>query len=165
MAAPPLLLLDSIRFTLGNTPILSGAGLSVSPGERLALVGRNGSGKSTLLRIAAGELEAEGGTRFLQPGATMRYLPQEPDLAGFENTLAYVEAGLGPGDDPHRARTLLEASLCCTSLRLYSDSAFSRGSSCGSAMAAPALGRSGHAQPPAAQRETGSEKIQRPAAG
>jgi len=37
------------------------------------------------------------------------YLPQEPDLAGFESTLAYVEAGLGPGDDPHRARTLLEA--------------------------------------------------------
>ncbi|MBM3526105.1 MAG: ATP-binding cassette domain-containing protein, partial [Alphaproteobacteria bacterium] len=33
---------------------------------------------------------------------------QEPDLSGFETTLAFVEAGLGPTDDPHRARYLLE---------------------------------------------------------
>jgi len=108
MAAPPLLLLDGIRFTLGNSPLLQGAGIAVAPGERLALVGRNGSGKSTLLRIAAGELEPEGGTRFLQPGATLRYLPQEPDLSGFATVEDYVLAGLGPSDDPHRARTLLE---------------------------------------------------------
>ncbi|WP_431303508.1 ABC-F family ATP-binding cassette domain-containing protein [Sediminicoccus sp. BL-A-41-H5] len=108
MAAPPLLLLDGIRFTLGNAPLLTGAGLSVSPGERLALVGRNGSGKSTLLRIAAGELEPEGGTRFLQPGATLRYLPQEPDLSGHATVEDYVMSGLGPADDPHRARALLE---------------------------------------------------------
>ncbi len=108
MAAPPLLLLDQTRFTLGNTPLLQGAGLSVSPGERLALVGRNGSGKSTLLRIAAGELEAEGGTRFLQPGATMRYLPQEPDLSAHATVEDYIFSGLGPSDDPYRARALME---------------------------------------------------------
>ena len=38
----------------------------------------------------------------------MRYLPQEPDLTGYANTLAYAEAGIGPGDDPYRARYLLE---------------------------------------------------------
>ncbi|MDB5415200.1 MAG: elongation factor 3 [Rubritepida sp.] len=108
MAAPPLLLLDSIRFTLGNTALLQGAGLSVSPGERLALVGRNGSGKSTLLRIAAGELEAEGGTRFVQPGSTFRYLRQEPDLSGHRTVEDYVMSGLGPSDDPYRARAMLE---------------------------------------------------------
>ena len=37
----------------------------------------------------------------------MRYLPQEPDLSGFATTLAFVEAGLAPGDDPYRARYLL----------------------------------------------------------
>ncbi|MBP0650075.1 ABC-F family ATP-binding cassette domain-containing protein, partial [Mycobacterium tuberculosis] len=31
-----------------------------------------------------------------------------PDLSAYANTLAYVEAGLGPTDDPHRARYLLE---------------------------------------------------------
>ena len=54
----------------------------VAPGERVCLVGRNGSGKSTLLRIAAGLIEPDRGERFVQPGATIRYLPQEPDLAG-----------------------------------------------------------------------------------
>ncbi|MCC7348381.1 MAG: ATP-binding cassette domain-containing protein, partial [Variibacter sp.] len=46
--------------------------------------------------------------RFVQPGATVRYLAQEPDFAGAPTTLAYVEAGLGPGDDRHAARHLLE---------------------------------------------------------
>jgi len=108
MALPPLLLLQDIALTFGGTPLIESAELSVSPGERACLVGRNGSGKSTLLKIAAGLIEADGGKRFVQPGATVRYLAQEPDLSGFPNTLAYVETGLGPGDDPYRARYLLE---------------------------------------------------------
>jgi ATP-binding cassette subfamily F protein uup len=90
--------------------LLSGATLAVALGDRICLVGRNGSGKSTLLRIAAGLVQPDAGNRFIQPGATIRYLPQEPDLSGFATTLAYVEAGLGSdvGADRHRARYLLE---------------------------------------------------------
>jgi ATP-binding cassette subfamily F protein uup len=106
--APPLVQLADIALTFGGTPLLAGADLSVSAGERVCLVGRNGSGKSTLLRIAAGLVEPDGGTRFVQPGASVRYLPQEPDLSGHATTLSYVEAGLGPTDDPHQARFLLE---------------------------------------------------------
>jgi ATP-binding cassette subfamily F protein uup len=94
--APPLLLLQNISLTLGGKPLLEGASLSVSAGERLCLVGRNGSGKSTLLNIAAGLVEPDGGTRFLQPGTSVRYLPQEPDLAGYATTFAYVEVGPSP---------------------------------------------------------------------
>lgn len=108
MALPPLLLLQDIALTFGGTPLIESAELSVSPGERACLVGRNGSGKSTLLKIAAGFVEADKGKRFVQPGATVRYLAQEPDLSAYPNTLAYVESGLGPGDDPYRARYLLE---------------------------------------------------------
>jgi ATP-binding cassette subfamily F protein uup len=50
----------------------------------------------------------DGGTRFLQPGTTVRYLPQVPDLTGFATTLAFVEAGMTGGDPAHRARYLLE---------------------------------------------------------
>ena len=106
--SPPLLQLKDIALTFGGTPLLTGAELSVSAGERVSLVGRNGSGKSTLLKIAAGTVEPDRGTVFLQPGATVRYLPQEPDFLGFDSTLAYVEAGLGPADDHHAAHYLLE---------------------------------------------------------
>ena len=106
--APPLLQLKDVALSFGGTPLLSGAEMSVSAGERVALVGRNGSGKSTLLKIAAGLVEPDRGTVFVQPEALVRYLPQEPDFAGYVSTLAYVQAGLRPTDDPHAARYLLE---------------------------------------------------------
>ena len=108
MAPPPLLALQGVTLTLGGKPLLEGVDLSVSPGARLCLVGRNGSGKSTLLKIAAGEIDFDAGERFLQPGASLRYLPQEPDFSGFASVMAYVEAGLSPLDDPYFARQLLE---------------------------------------------------------
>jgi ATP-binding cassette subfamily F protein uup len=106
--APPLLQLKDIALTFGGTPLLTSAELSVSSGERVSLVGRNGSGKSTLLKIAAGLVEPDRGAVFVQPGALVRYLPQEPDFSGFATTLAYVEAGLRASDDTHAARYLLE---------------------------------------------------------
>ena len=109
MAAAPILALQDIGLTIGSTALLEQAALSVLPGEKIALVGRNGSGKSTLLRIASGTIEADRGTRFLQPGATIRYLPQEPDLGRHETTLSYVEDGLEAGDDHYRATYLLNA--------------------------------------------------------
>jgi ATP-binding cassette subfamily F protein uup len=106
--APPLIQLKDIALTFGGTPLLDGVELSVSAGDRVCLIGRNGSGKSTLLKIVAGLVEPDRGSRFVQPGATIRYLPQEPDFSGFSTTLAYVEAGLGPGDDEYQAAYLLE---------------------------------------------------------
>ena len=82
--------------------------MTISPGDRIALVGRNGSGKSTLLKIAAGEAIADGGTRFAQPNARLRYLPQEPDLTGYATTLDFVLSGLGEEDSPYRARALMD---------------------------------------------------------
>ncbi|MDO8980929.1 MAG: ATP-binding cassette domain-containing protein [Afipia sp.] len=106
--APPLIQLKDIALTFGGTPLLAGVELAVSAGERVCLIGRNGSGKSTLLKIVAGLVEADRGTRFVQPGATIRYLPQEPDFDGFSTTLGYVEAGLNPGDDHYQAQYLLD---------------------------------------------------------
>jgi ATP-binding cassette subfamily F protein uup len=106
--APPVLFLRDIHLTFGGTPLLEGAEFSVSEGERLALVGRNGSGKSTLLKIAAGIIQPDSGERFVQPGLTVRYLAQEPDLTGYKTALDYVAAGLGPGDDHYRAQFLLD---------------------------------------------------------
>jgi ATP-binding cassette subfamily F protein uup len=106
--AAPLLTLRDIHLTFGGTPVLAGAELAVFEGDRIGLVGRNGSGKSTLLKVAAGLIEPDRGDCVATSGVTVRYLPQEPDLSAYPTTLAYVEAGLGPTDDPHRARYLLE---------------------------------------------------------
>ncbi|CTQ52889.1 ABC transporter ATP-binding protein uup [Roseibium album] len=106
--APPLLTLRDVHLTFGGTPLLTGTELSVSEGERLCLVGRNGSGKSTLLKIAAGLVEMDSGERFFQPGRTVRYLPQDPDLSSYASTIEYVNEGLTEGDDPYRGAYLLE---------------------------------------------------------
>lgn len=106
--APPLLRLDHILLTFGGTPLLSDASLSVSEGDRIALVGRNGSGKSTLLKIAAGLVEPTNGEIFRHPSSTIRYLPQSPDLDGFKTVRDYVAAGLGPADDEHRVTYMLD---------------------------------------------------------
>src|SRR5436309_11647309 len=95
--SPPLLTLQDTHLTFGGTPLLAGAELSIGERERVCLVGRNGSGKSTLLRIAAGVVEADRGVCFGQPGATIRYLPHEPDLTGYVTALALLTAWLAPG--------------------------------------------------------------------
>ena len=105
---PPLLQLRDTGLTLGGAPLLDGAELSISAGDRIAVVGRNGSGKSTLFRIAAGQIIADRGSRFAQPSARLAYLPQEPDMSGFATTLDYVLAGLHEFDDPYAARAMME---------------------------------------------------------
>ncbi|WP_284176765.1 ATP-binding cassette domain-containing protein [Rhabdaerophilum sp. SD176] len=106
---PPLIQLTGIRLTFGGKNLLDGADLSVSPGERICLVGRNGSGKSTLLKVAAGQVEADAGTCFVQPGIRIGVLAQEPDFSAYPTTLAFAAADLPPDEGDHAARFLLEA--------------------------------------------------------
>ncbi len=109
MAIEQLLALRDVRLSYGGAPLLDGVDLAIGVGDRVCLVGRNGSGKSNLLRIAAGQIEPDAGERIVTKGVGIRYLPQEPDLNGFATVLEYVEAGLGPADDPYQARRVLEA--------------------------------------------------------
>ncbi|MDQ7019002.1 MAG: ABC-F family ATP-binding cassette domain-containing protein [Robiginitomaculum sp.] len=107
--APPLLHVRDIEQSFGNTQVLDGAECALHAGERLCVVGRNGSGKSTLLKVMAGLIEPDEGSVFIQPGTTIRYLPQEPDFTGYATIGDYVEAGLAPGDDHYRAQALMQA--------------------------------------------------------
>ena len=107
--APPLLLLQNISARLGGAQLLCDAQMSVMAGARICLVGRNGSGKSTLLKIAGGLMAPDKGERVLARGATLRYLPQEPDLRGFSSVHGFAASGLAPGDDAYRVDYLLGA--------------------------------------------------------
>ncbi len=104
----PLLQLTDIHLGFGGTGLLEGASLSAARGERICLVGRNGSGKSTLMKIAAGLVEPDRGTRFIQPGATVRYLSQEPDMSGHTSVFDFASAGLSSAADSHQVRVMLD---------------------------------------------------------
>ncbi|MBT8473047.1 MAG: ATP-binding cassette domain-containing protein [Marinicaulis sp.] len=104
-----LLSLKQIALTFGGDQLLTGANLDVEPGARIALVGRNGSGKSTLLKIAAGQIEPDAGERFLHPGNTVAYLPQEPSFGEYENASNYIRQFLNDESEEHLIPITAEA--------------------------------------------------------
>jgi len=61
-ATAPLLRAEDITLSFGETPALRGAGVSIEPGELLAVMGPSGSGKSTLLHCLAGILVPDSGS-------------------------------------------------------------------------------------------------------
>jgi len=71
-----MVLLRSVRFSFGNTPILNGIDLLVKRNDRLALIGNNGSGKTTLLRLINGELKPDEGIVRIGASVKVGYLPQ-----------------------------------------------------------------------------------------
>jgi len=59
----PLLALTAQAVGYAGPPVLEHISLSLSPGDRVALLGRNGAGKSTLMKLLAGELPPLSGER------------------------------------------------------------------------------------------------------
>ncbi|HRH81562.1 MAG TPA: energy-dependent translational throttle protein EttA [Thiobacillaceae bacterium] len=75
--------------------IIKDISLSFFPGAKIGLLGLNGSGKSTVLKIMAGaEKEFEGEVQW-QPGISIGYLAQEPQLDPDKTVRQEVEAGMG----------------------------------------------------------------------
>jgi energy-dependent translational throttle protein EttA len=75
--------------------IIKDISLSFFPGAKIGLLGLNGSGKSTVLRIMAGvDKEFEGEVQW-QPGISIGYLPQEPELDPAKTVREEVESGMG----------------------------------------------------------------------
>jgi ATP-binding cassette ChvD family protein len=64
----------------GNRKVLENINLSFYPDAKIGVLGANGSGKSTLLRIMAGIDTEFAGDGWVAEGATVGYLPQEPQL-------------------------------------------------------------------------------------
>ena len=106
--APPILSLRDINLTLGSDLLLKDVEFFISQNDRICLVGRNGSGKSTLLKIVAGKVEPDSGDKFVQPGITIEYLPQEPDLSGFRDVYSYTVEKQNTAIAKHTASYLLQ---------------------------------------------------------
>ncbi len=59
----PLLTLEKQSAGYGERVVLESISMTISPGSRIALLGRNGAAKSTLMKLLAGELAASSGKR------------------------------------------------------------------------------------------------------
>ncbi len=90
----------------GDRLLFSGLDLVAGPGDVVGLVGVNGAGKSTLLRMLAGMRPADAGTVTVSPpGATIGYLPQEPDRHPGETVRQFLarRTGVAAADEAMRA--------------------------------------------------------------
>lgn len=111
------LTISALTKRFGEVAALTGVSLSVSPGERVALLGHNGAGKSTLMKIILGLIPATSGEVTIcdaAPGSpaarrAVAYLPENaafhPALTGLEQITHYLRLR---GEDPSQALPLLE---------------------------------------------------------
>ncbi|MGB1469313.1 MAG: ABC-F family ATP-binding cassette domain-containing protein, partial [Candidatus Puniceispirillaceae bacterium] len=97
--ASPLLSVSDLALNLGDRWLLRHVSLVVSPGDRLAFVGRNGAGKSSLMKLIAGYTEPDEGSRWCAPYCSVAYLPQNPSFKASMSLSSYVLNGLD--DEPH----------------------------------------------------------------
>ncbi|MDZ5076300.1 ABC transporter ATP-binding protein [Nesterenkonia sp. HG001] len=65
--APPVLQAHSLSKTYGSAQALVDAGLTVHPGESVAIMGPSGSGKTTLMHVLSGIIEPDTGDVVFTP--------------------------------------------------------------------------------------------------
>jgi ATP-binding cassette subfamily F protein 3 len=123
-----VLRLVDLAKSYGSRPILDDVSLTISSGEKIALVGANGAGKTTLLRIVCGEEEPDGGGVQIANGWTIGYLPQDAgiqdeltlrdemlaahaDLLVLQHEAAEIERSLGGDHSAGSERALSEEEL------------------------------------------------------
>ena len=85
-----VLLIENVTKSYGKLQVVCGVGLSVTEGERVALLGHNGAGKTTLMRMVLGLTPASSGkikVLNMAPGSraarsTIGYLPENVAFHG-----------------------------------------------------------------------------------
>lgn len=98
----------AVTYAYDETRVLKGVDLTISAGERLALLGANGSGKSTLLRMLAGAFKPDTGEVRLDGAAyeysrrgrntvrrSVQMVTQDPDEQIFAASV-FADVSFGP---------------------------------------------------------------------
>jgi len=81
-----VLQLEDVGMAFGETVLFKGVNLTLTHGQRIALIGPNGQGKTTLLKIVAGELSPTSGRVNVGTGVKIGYLAQEQEILNPHST-------------------------------------------------------------------------------
>ena len=87
--------LQDVTLAFGGPPVLDGATLALTRGERVCLLGRNGTGKSTLMKLLDGTQAPDAGEVVRQTGVTVARLEQEIPAGVGGSVYDVVAEGLG----------------------------------------------------------------------
>ena len=86
--------MSGLNKAYGAKKVLENVHLSFYPDAKIGILGPNGAGKSTVLRIMAGLDKEFTGEAWLADGATLGYLPQEPQLDASKTVFENVMEGV-----------------------------------------------------------------------
>ncbi|MFC8190929.1 ATP-binding cassette domain-containing protein [Cellulomonas sp. NPDC057328] len=86
------LVAEGVTFGYPGRPVLDALDLTVSPGDRIGLVGENGAGKSTLLAVLAGRLVPQQGR--VRRHGSLAVVEQDLDVRPGETVGTLVDATL-----------------------------------------------------------------------
>jgi len=108
-STPPILALRNARLAFGDKVLFEDLTVHLGRGQRVALVGSNGTGKSTLLKCLAGIIDLDSGERFIQPGTTIAWVPQDQEVPAGESLFDFVRRPDQTRDGVRAEKALLEA--------------------------------------------------------
>ena len=96
------LTLENITKAYGDKVLFENINLTISKGQKIALIARNGSGKTSLLRLIAGEESVDGTAAriLIAKGIRIGYLKQEP---AFDPQMTVLEAALDSDNESIQA--------------------------------------------------------------
>lgn len=91
-----LLSVQNLTKHYGEKTLFQNVNLTLSPGQRVGIIGVNGSGKSTLLRLLAEQDSPDSGSIERNPKTRLAYLPQNPPMGKAISVLDYLFQGDSP---------------------------------------------------------------------
>ncbi|MDP3551616.1 MAG: ATP-binding cassette domain-containing protein [Novosphingobium sp.] len=91
--AAPILSWEGLGLIQGNGWLFQDLDIHIQQRDRLALIGRNGAGKTTLLKLLGGQVDADKGTRSIQPGTKIVTLEQDPFFTGYDTLMDFALSG------------------------------------------------------------------------
>ena len=104
--------LTNISKFYGDNAVYRGMNLTLSRGDRVALVGPNGAGKTTMLKILAGVIPFDAGERKTGHNVVTAYYAQHVlELLNPNNTLIEELQQAAPGESEQNLRTTLGGFL------------------------------------------------------